>query len=86
MISVFLPVKDALAENCYADWHSKFSGLGLKVVILTGETGTGLKLLAKGNVIISTPEKGNVLSRRWKKRKNVQNIHLYIVDELEVKI
>ena len=64
MISVFLPVKDALAENCYADWHSKFSGLGLKVVILTGKTGADLKLLAKGNFIISTQEKWDVLSRK----------------------
>ena len=54
------------------------------MVILTGETGTDLKLLAKGNVIISTPEKWDVLSRRWKQRKNVQNIHLFIVDELQL--
>lgn len=56
----------------------------IKVVILTGETGTDLKLLAKGNLIISTPEKWDVLSRRWKQRKNVQNIHLFIVDELQL--
>ena len=55
------------------------------MVILTGETGTDLKLLAKGNVIISTPDKWDVLSRRWKQRRNVQNIHLFIVDELQVR-
>ena len=58
--------------------------LCLQVVILTGETGTDLKLLAKGNLIISTPEKWDVLSRRWKQRKNVQNINLFIVDELQL--
>merc|ERR1712198_429499 len=57
---------------------------GKRVVVLTGETATDLKLLAKGNVIISTPEKWDVLSRRWKQRKNVQNIHLFIVDELQL--
>jgi len=81
---VYVTPQDALADNSYADWHTKFSGLGLKVVILTGETGTDLKLLAKGNIIISTPEKWDVLSRRWKQRKNVQNIHLFIVDELQL--
>ena len=62
----------------------RFSALGLKVVILTGETGTDLKLLAKGNIIISTPEKWDVLSRRWKQRRNVQNVQLFIVDELQL--
>ena len=41
-----------------------YSLIKLQVVILTGETGTDLKLLAKGNLIISTPEKWDVLSRR----------------------
>lgn len=53
-------------------------------MLLTGETGADLKLLAKGNIIISTPEKWDVLSRRWKQRKNVQNINLFIVDELQL--
>jgi len=81
---VFVTPKDALADIAYADWHGKFTPLGIKVVILTGETGTDLKLLAKGNLIISTPEKWDVLSRRWKQRKNVQNINLFIVDELQL--
>ena len=54
------------------------------MVILTGETGTDLKLLAKGNIIISSPEKWDVLSRRWKQRRNVQNVQLFIVDELQL--
>ena len=81
---VYVTPMDALADNSYAAWHSRFSELGLKVVILTGETGTDLKLLAKGNIIISTPEKWDVLSRRWKQRRNVQNIQLFIVDELQL--
>ena len=38
----------------------------------------------QGNLIISTPEKWDVLSRRWKQRKNVQNVNLFIVDELHL--
>jgi len=41
-------------------------------------------LLAKGQIIVTTAEKWDVLSRRWKQRKNVQNINLFIVDELQV--
>ena len=32
-------------------------------------------------MIVSTPEKWDVLSRRWKQRKNVQNVHLFVLDE-----
>ena len=38
----------------------------------------------QGNVIVSTPENWDVLSRRWKQRKNVQNVNLFIVDELHL--
>ncbi|XP_072387732.1 U5 small nuclear ribonucleoprotein 200 kDa helicase [Diabrotica undecimpunctata] len=82
---VYLVPKDALAELIFADWHNKFGqALAKKVVLLTGETGTDLKLLAKGQVIITTAEKWDVLSRRWKQRKNVQNVNLFIVDELHL--
>ena len=54
------------------------------MVVLTGETATDLKLLSKGNIIISTPEKWDVLSRRWKQRKNVQNVALFMVSELHL--
>lgn len=82
---VYLVPKDALAELIFADWHNKFGQiLGKKVVLLTGETGTDLKLLAKGQIVITTAEKWDVLSRRWKQRKNVQNINLFIVDELHL--
>lgn len=82
---VYITPKEALADLIYIDWHNKFAlQLGKKVVCLTGETGTDLKLLAKGNIVISTPEKWDVLSRRWKQRKNVQNISLFIVDELQL--
>ncbi|KAL5015950.1 hypothetical protein ScPMuIL_005539 [Solemya velum] len=82
---VYVTPMEPLAQQVYVDWFNKFGlQLGKKVVCLTGETGTDLKLLAKGNIIISTPEKWDVLSRRWKQRKNVQNINLFIVDELHL--
>lgn len=82
---VYVTPKEQLAELAYIDWSEKFEEkLGKKVVLLTGETGIDLKRLAKGNIIISTPENWDVISRRWKQRKNVQNVNLYIVDELQL--
>ncbi|MCL7022186.1 hypothetical protein MKW94_029915 [Papaver nudicaule] len=76
---------EALAKERYRDWEEKFGkGLGLTVVELTGELATDLKLLEKGQVIISTPEKWDCLSRRWKVRKHVQQVSLFIIDELHL--
>lgn len=83
--SVYVTPLESLAQLVYQDWQHKFGRLlGKKVVLLTGETATDLKLLAKGNIIVGTPEKWDVLSRRWKQRKNVQNVSLFIVDELHL--
>ncbi|MGH0145365.1 UNVERIFIED_CONTAM: hypothetical protein FKN15_032147 [Acipenser sinensis] len=79
---VYITPMEALAEQVFADWYDKFQEtLNKKVVLLTGETSTDLKLLGKGDIIISTPEKWDILSRRWKQRKNVQNVSLVLIDE-----
>ncbi|KAM5170739.1 U5 small nuclear ribonucleoprotein 200 kDa helicase [Mantella aurantiaca] len=79
---VYITPMEALAEQVFMNWFEKFQDrLYKKVVLLTGETSTDLKLLGKGNIIISTPEKWDILSRRWKQRKNVQNVSLFVVDE-----
>ncbi|XP_077224585.1 DExH-box ATP-dependent RNA helicase DExH12-like [Tasmannia lanceolata] len=85
MRAVYIAPIEALAKERYRDWERKFGkGLGMRVVELTGETSTDLKLLEKGQVIISTPEKWDALSRRWKQRKHVQQVSLFIIDELHL--
>ncbi|XP_063632307.1 U5 small nuclear ribonucleoprotein 200 kDa helicase [Cydia splendana] len=84
---VYLLPKDALADIVFSDWYHKFAtpdGFNLKVVQLTGETATDHKLLNRGQIIITTAEKWDVLSRRWKVRKSVQSVSLFIVDALQL--
>uniref|UniRef100_A0A673GMM0 RNA helicase n=1 Tax=Sinocyclocheilus rhinocerous TaxID=307959 RepID=A0A673GMM0_9TELE len=82
---VYITPMEALAEQVFIDWHQKFQEtLNKKVVLLTGETSTDLKLLGKGDIIVSTPDKWDILSRRWKQRKNVQNVSLFLVDEIHL--
>ncbi|KAK4591715.1 hypothetical protein RGQ29_016236 [Quercus rubra] len=83
---VYIAPLEALAKERYRDWERKFGkgGLKMRVVELTGETATDLKLLEKSQIIISTPEKWDALSRRWKQRKHVQQVSLFIVDELHL--
>ncbi|KAB2063210.1 hypothetical protein ES319_A10G200900v1 [Gossypium barbadense] len=82
---VYIAPLEAIAKERFRDWERKFGkGLGMRVVELTGELAMDLKLLEKGQVIISTPEKWDALSRRWKQRKFVQQVSLFIVDELHL--
>jgi pre-mRNA-splicing helicase BRR2 len=85
MRAVYIAPLEAIAKERYRDWERKFGqGLGMRVVELTGETATDLKLLERGQIIISTPEKWDALSRRWKQRKYVQQVSLFIIDELHL--
>ena len=70
-------------EGLFADWSKRFGDkLGLAVTQLTGETAADLKMLERGQVVIATAEQWDVVSRRWKQRKNVQDVALYICDEI----
>ncbi len=39
---------------------------------------------SQGNIVISTPEKWDMLSRRWRQRRFVRETALFIVDELHL--
>ncbi|UXI15487.1 Somatostatin receptor type 1 [Sarcoptes scabiei] len=81
---VYVTPKNQLAQIVYARWSKKFLPLEKSVVLLTGDTTVDLKLLAKGDIIVTTHEKWDLVSRRWKQRKNVQNVNLFIADDLQL--
>ncbi|WVF70387.1 hypothetical protein IAT40_005177 [Kwoniella sp. CBS 6097] len=66
------------------EWSEKFASLEKEVVALTGESTADLALLRKADVVVCTPNQWDLLSRRWKTRKDVQNIGLLIADELQL--
>ena len=81
---VYITPKQQLAQIVYTQWMKKFEPLNRSIVLLTGESSVDLKLIAKGNIIISTHDKWDMISRRWKQRKNVQNVNLFIADDLQL--
>lgn len=50
--------------------------------MLTGVLQQDLNLMNKADIIVSTPEKWDFISRKWRQRKIVQKVGLYIFDEL----
>ena len=82
---LFVTPNDHLADNMYELWSPRFSKLlDISVVRLTGDSNIDLKLIREGNLIISTPFQWDIVSRRWRQRKHVQNISLFIIDHLHL--
>nr|XP_009857905.1 U5 small nuclear ribonucleoprotein 200 kDa helicase [Ciona intestinalis] len=82
---VYVTPVEAVADLIYKDWRKKFEvSLGKRVVLLTGETSTDLRLISRASIIIATSERWDVISRRWKQRKNVHTVSLFIVDEIHL--
>jgi pre-mRNA-splicing helicase BRR2 len=82
---VYVTPKQECAAAVYADWSHRLGPvLGVHVVLLTGEATTDLNLLNAGNIIISAAVPWDTLSRRWKQRKSIQNVSLYIFGDLQL--
>ncbi|VDN01570.1 unnamed protein product [Thelazia callipaeda] len=83
--AVYVTPMEDMAEKMYENWQNRIGCiLDKEIVLLTGEPSTDLKLLQRGQLIIATPEKWDNVSRRWKQRKNVQAVRLFIVDDLHM--
>uniref|UniRef100_A0A914ZDG7 U5 small nuclear ribonucleoprotein 200 kDa helicase n=1 Tax=Panagrolaimus superbus TaxID=310955 RepID=A0A914ZDG7_9BILA len=83
--AVYVSLNEEVAQNVYQEWNARIGRLLNKTfVFLTGELSMDLKLLQRGNVIISTADRWDNVSRRWKQRKNVQAVRLFIADDLQM--
>mmetsp|Transcript_17823 Transcript_17823/g.25189 ORF Transcript_17823/g.25189 Transcript_17823/m.25189 type:complete len:2374 (+) Transcript_17823:76-7197(+) len=82
---VYVAPKDEVANNTFENWKERFGSLlSLRggVVKLTGETILDLKALASARIVVGTIKQWDAISRRWRQRKAVQTVSLFIVDEL----
>ena len=84
--AVYIAPFQELVDLRLQDWKARLSNIrgGKEIVKLTGETTADLKLLERGDLILATPVQWDVLSRQWQRRKNIQNIQLFIADELHM--
>lgn len=83
--AVYVAPLEAAAHETFVQWERTFGRmLGLNVVELTGDGTADLKLIEKGQVIVATAERWDMVSRRWKQRKAVQATALFIADELHL--
>jgi len=81
---VYVAPKQETASNTFSDWISRFGSILRpgQVVQLSGEITPDLKMIAEAKIIICTAKQWDAISRRWRQRKAVQAVTLFIVDDL----
>ncbi|KAJ8721970.1 hypothetical protein PYW08_004372 [Mythimna loreyi] len=78
------PVK-ALCTERLTEWYSKFTKLGLLCIEVTGDTDVDFTQLKPYKIIITTPEKWDMLTRRWRDHRGlVEVIKLFLIDEVHI--
>ncbi|NWI91143.1 HFM1 helicase, partial [Pitta sordida] len=78
------PIK-ALCSQRFEDWKEKFGPIGLTCKELTGDTLVDdLFEIHHADIIITTPEKWDSMTRRWRDNSLVQLVRLFLIDEVHV--
>ncbi|NXI49512.1 HFM1 helicase, partial [Chloroceryle aenea] len=78
------PIK-ALCSQRFADWQEKFGPIGLTCKELTGDTMMDdLFEIHHAHIIITTPEKWDSMTRRWRDNSIVQLVRLFLIDEVHI--
>ncbi|XP_071606784.1 probable ATP-dependent DNA helicase HFM1 isoform X2 [Heliangelus exortis] len=78
------PIK-ALCSQRFDDWKEKFGPIGLSCKELTGDTVMDdLFEIHNADIIITTPEKWDSMTRRWRDNSIVQLVRLFLIDEVHV--
>ncbi|OQO13519.1 hypothetical protein B0A48_01748 [Cryoendolithus antarcticus] len=79
------PTKSLCAER-QRDWQAKFGPFDLQVAELTGDTDVAqLKNVQYASIIITTPEKWDSMTRKWKDhQKLIQMVKLFLIDEVHI--
>jgi len=82
---VYISPKESMAKERYREWKKLFGeGLEFPVRLLTGDNTTDTRYLNVAKIIISNPVNWDKISRRWRRKKAIQNINLFIVDDLHL--
>ncbi|KAF2425247.1 Sec63-domain-containing protein [Tothia fuscella] len=82
---VYIAPMKALVRERVKDWSSRLTGsMGLKLVELTGDNTPDTRTIRDADIIITTPEKWDGISRSWQTRGYVQQVSLVIIDEIHL--
>jgi antiviral helicase SLH1 len=82
---VYIAPMKALVRERVQDWGKRLAGpMGLKLVELTGDNTPDTRTIRDADIIITTPEKWDGISRSWQTRGYVRQVSLVIIDEIHL--
>lgn len=81
---VYIAPMKALVRERVLDWSKKFSAISKSVVEVTGDITPRSEIIRKANIIITTPEKWDAMSRNWEQKDFVKEVGLMIIDEIHL--
>ncbi|TXG51589.1 hypothetical protein EZV62_024113 [Acer yangbiense] len=82
---IYIAPLKAIVRERMSDWRNRLvSQLGKKMVEMTGDYTPDLMALLSADIIISTPEKWDGISRNWHSRSYVTKVGLMILDEIHL--
>ncbi|KAK7157184.1 hypothetical protein R3I93_008608 [Phoxinus phoxinus] len=82
---VYIAPLKALVRERIEDWKIRIEEkLGRKVVELTGDVTPDMRAIAAADLIVTTPEKWDGVSRSWQNRSYVQKVAILIIDEIHL--
>ena len=82
---VYIAPMKALVRERVQDWRKRLTRqLGLKLVELTGDNTPDIHSIRHADIIITTPEKWDGISRSWQTRGYVRQVSLVIIDEIHL--
>ncbi|OJD22204.1 hypothetical protein ACJ73_06450 [Blastomyces percursus] len=82
---VYIAPMKALVRERVHDWRRRLTApMGLKLVELTGDNTPDTRTIRDADIIITTPEKWDGISRSWQTRGYVRQVSLVIIDEIHL--
>jgi antiviral helicase SLH1 len=82
---VYIAPMKALVRERVKDWGARLTRqMGLKLVELTGDNTPDTRTTRDADIIITTPEKWDGISRSWQTRSYVKQVSLVIIDEIHL--
>ena len=82
---VYIAPMKALVRERVQDWRKRLARqMGLKLVELTGDNTPDTWTIRDADIIITTPEKWDGISRSWQTRGYVRQVSLVVIDEIHL--
>ena len=82
---IYIAPLKALVKERLRDWRERYAKtLKYGVVELSGDVTPDINALTKADIVCTTPEKWDGISRNWQSRSYVQEVALVIFDEIHM--